>query len=100
MNSKTSALPSLKGGTIKLSTQRINQPWITCKMKCLLRRKKQVLKRARHTRKPEDLTGYKKLQKTTQRECKTAYNSYIRTTLSEDPDPKKLYIFLHQVQKI
>ena len=78
----------------KLSTQRFNQPWITRKIKRLSRRKKRALRRARHTQKPEDLTRYKELQKTTQRECRIVYNSYIRTTVSEDRDPKKLYSFI------
>ena len=33
----------------KLSTQRFNHPWITRKIKCLSRRKKRALRRARHT---------------------------------------------------
>ena len=77
----------------KLSTQRFNQPWVTRKIKSLSIHKKRALRRFRHTQKPEDLTRYKELQKTTQRECRKAYNSYIRTTVSEDPGLKKLYSF-------
>ena len=56
------------------------------------RRKKRAFRRARQSDKPEDMAHYKRLQKDTKYECKKAYNSYVRDTVSSDKNPKKLTV--------
>lgn len=78
----------------KLSTQRFHQPWITGKIKRLSRRKKRAYRKARKTGNLEDKQRYKQLQKESQHECRRTYNTYVRNTVSDGRDAKKLYSFI------
>ena len=78
----------------KMTSQRFSQPWITRKAKRLSRRKKRAYKRAKASGDTEDQQRYHQLQKDTQYECRKAYNNYVKETVSEDRDPKKLYSFI------
>jgi len=71
------------GCTIQAVYTTLNQPWVTRTIKCLSKHKKRAVRRARHTKKLEDLIRYKE-QKTVQRECRKVYNSYTRTTVSDE----------------
>ena len=78
----------------KMSSSRFSLPWITRKAKRLSRRKKRAFRRARRFGKPEDSKCYRRLQKDVRFECRKAYNSYVRDTVSSDKNPKKLCSFI------
>ena len=49
----------------KMTTTRYNQPWITCELKQLARKKKLAFKKAKMTRKAKDTKRYNSLKNIT-----------------------------------
>ncbi|XP_072018346.1 uncharacterized protein [Amphiura filiformis] len=81
----------------KMSSTRINQPWITSKVKRLTRQKKRSFVKARKTRKSKDFERYRQLKKTTRSACKSAYSEYINNIISPDStaNPKRFWGFIN-----
>ena len=81
----------------KMSSTRINQPWITREVKRMTRRKKRSFTKARKTRKPCDFQRYQQLKKATRTACKHAYSEYINNIISPEStaNPKNLKGFIN-----
>eukprot|EP00057_Strongylocentrotus_purpuratus_P029222 XP_011683696.1 PREDICTED: RNA-directed DNA polymerase from mobile element jockey-like [Strongylocentrotus purpuratus] len=78
----------------KFSSPRFSQPWINQHLKTLSRRKKRAYKRARKSRRPTDRDRYKNLKKVMQKECRSAYHSYINDMLCEEGKPKRFWSYI------
>ena len=63
----------------KMTTCIFSQPWITANLKRLSRKKKRAFRRSRSAvdNSQPDVTQYKEVKKTMQRECRKAYQTYI-----------------------
>ena len=77
----------------KMTSRRFSQPWCNRNIRRLTRKKKRAYKKARRTGDGKDWDTYKLLQHETKKECKTAYNSYVKDLVS-DHKAKKLYSFV------
>ncbi|CAC5405349.1 unnamed protein product [Mytilus coruscus] len=80
----------------KMSSTRFHQPWINGTIKRIKRRKKKAFKKARTTKSTKDLKRYKTIKKSSQKECKKAYSTYIRDIISPEQksSPKKFWSFI------
>ena len=80
----------------KLTSSRIQQPWITGDLRRLTRRKRKAFIKARRTQEQRDLDRYKKLKKETRKACKEAYSTYMKNIVGEDQisNPKKFWSFI------
>ena len=78
----------------RMSSSRFSQPWNTRNAKELSRRKKRAFWKTKKSGKPDDTERYKCLLKDMKHECRKAYNSYVKDTVSSDKNPKKLYSFI------
>ena len=85
------------GVPAKMSSTRINQPWITREVKRMTTRKKHSFTKARKTRKRCDFQRYQQLKKATRTVCKHAYSKYINNIISPEwtTNPKKFWGFIH-----
>ncbi len=99
-NQITSKLHSVMDTMVpsKLSSTRFSQPWITNHLKSLSRKKKRAFRRARKSKKNSDWAHYKNLKKIMQRDCKSAYHTYISDMLCEGEDglknPKRFWSYI------
>ncbi|XP_062578982.1 uncharacterized protein LOC134240892 [Saccostrea cucullata] len=78
----------------KWTSSRFNQPWCNRKIKQLSRQKRRAYNTYKRSGKDKDRQRYRPLQKSTQHECKSAYNSYVSDMVQEDSNSKKLYSFI------
>jgi hypothetical protein len=80
----------------KLTSSRIQQPWITGDLRRLTRRKRKAFIKARQSQDIKDLERYKKLKKETRKACREAYSNYMKNIVSEDQisNPKKFWGFI------
>ena len=80
----------------KVSSTRVNQPWITRSVKRLTRRKKRSFNKARKTKKDKDFQRYQQLKKATRSACKQAYSDYLNNIISPESstNPKKFWGFI------
>ena len=79
----------------KMSSVRFSQPWINRRVRRLSRRKKRAYQKARKTQSQPDIARFKRLQKETQTQCKTAHDSYVSDLVTGDAKTsKKLWTFV------
>ena len=79
----------------KMSSVRFSQPWINRRVRRLSRRKKRAYQKARKTQSQPDIARFKRLQKETQTQCKTAHDSYVSDLVTGDTKTsKKLWTFV------
>ena len=80
----------------KMSCQRFHQVWINKNIKQLSRQKKQAYRKAKQTGKQADWEKFRKLKKTAQSECRSAYNNYVANMLTSDHtgNPKQFWRFI------
>ena len=62
----------------KTKHSNFHQPWIICKLKQLRRKKQRSYNLARSTNLPAHWSHYKHLKKDMQKECRKAFNEYIK----------------------
>ena len=78
--------------TKKRSTK-FHQPWINNTIKRLARKKQRAWKKAKRTGEQQDWNRFKSLKKDTRRECRKAYQGYVRSFIEEDSG-KHLWRFI------
>ncbi|CAG2253661.1 unnamed protein product [Mytilus edulis] len=80
----------------KMSSTRFHQPWINGTIKRITRRKKKAFKKAQTTKTTKDIKRYKTIKKSSQKECKKAYSTYIHDIISPEQksNPKKFWSFI------
>ncbi|CAG2235802.1 unnamed protein product [Mytilus edulis] len=89
----------------KMSSTRFHQPWINGTIKRITStsdkwynktRKKKAFKKAQTTKTTKDIKRYKTIKKSSQKECKKAYSTYIHDIISPEQksNPKKFWSFI------
>ena len=63
-------------------------------MKWLSRQKRRAFTKYKTSGRDKDRQRYRHLQKSTQQECKRAYNTYASDMVQEDSNSKKLFSFI------
>jgi hypothetical protein len=76
------------------TSTRFSQPWCNRSIKRLSRRKYRAYKRCRRSGKEKDRERYRLLQKSSQKEYKKAYNSYVSDMMQDDSKSKTLNSFM------
>ena len=82
----------------KYSSPRYSQPWINQHLKTLSRRKKRAYIKARTSHKAGDWDRYKNLKKVMQRECRSAYHTYISDMLCDEGKPKRFWSYIKNIR--
>ena len=84
----------------KLSSTSFSQPWATREVKASTRRKKKSFWKAKSTGRAKDYTHYKLLKHKARSTCKSAYNDYLRTILSDEStsNPKRFWGFIKSMR--
>jgi len=82
-----------------ISSSRYNQPWISVKCKRLSRRKKRAYNRAKRTQLESDWKRFRELNSECNKECRIAYNNYVRDSLDNAGNNKKLFRYIKNKNK-
>ena len=95
-NFKRIVVTSMEFVPTKLTSARFSQPWVTRTCKQHSRRKQRAYNRAKRTRSQNDWNIFKTLTKKSRKECKRAYNNYLRDCICQDfkNNPKRFFSFI------
>ena len=86
----------------KLSSTRLNQPWVTGNIKSLSRRKQRSYNRARTSNTSQAWADYYELKRQAKHECRKAYNRYISNLVDTNNsvrNSKKFWSFIKHQRK-
>ena len=77
---------------------RFKPPWITQKIKRLIRRKQRAYNKAKCSKKEEDWATFRRIRKKTQKKLKDSHFDYVNEAISEDGN-KGLWRYLKSMRK-
>ena len=80
----------------KMSSTRQTHPWVTTKLRRLMRRKQRAHWRARKSGKPKEWERYQNIQAKFQKETRTAEKTYLHNVVSDDlkKNPKRFWTYI------
>ena len=80
----------------KNSSSRYTQPWVTRHCKKICRQKHRAYNKAKISNSPRDWGRFKDLVKKSKQACRTAYNNFVRESVSPElkQNPKRFYSFI------